>query len=139
MNDSTRYPSSCEHSRQTFGEFVRQKRLERGLTRAAVAYALGWSVAYVSDIERGSRAAPPDMARIATWAELIGADEHEVRLLAYRERYPELAEAERQRDTLGSAIHDALMIMDHNSDGRTRAEVIATVVRMLNDALEAAG
>jgi len=43
---------------QTFGSFMRQKREEKGITVRGLATMLGVTPAYVSDLEKGNRAAP---------------------------------------------------------------------------------
>ena len=43
---------------QTFGSFMRQKREEKGITVRGLATMLGITPAYVSDLEKGNRAAP---------------------------------------------------------------------------------
>ena len=43
---------------QTFGSFMRQKREEKGITVRGLATILGITPAYVSDLEKGNRAAP---------------------------------------------------------------------------------
>lgn len=43
---------------QTFGEFVRQKRMERGITLRGLAARLGLSPVYMSNIETSRRPAP---------------------------------------------------------------------------------
>ena len=43
---------------ETFGKFIREKRLERGLTLRGLAARLGLSPVYMSNIETDRRAAP---------------------------------------------------------------------------------
>lgn len=43
---------------QTFGTFMRQKREEKSITVRGLAAMLGVTPAYVSDLEKGNRAAP---------------------------------------------------------------------------------
>ena len=43
---------------QTFGEFVRQKRMERGISLRGLAARLGLSPVYMSNIETSRRPAP---------------------------------------------------------------------------------
>lgn len=43
---------------QTFGSFMRQKREEKGITVRGLAAMLGITPAYISDLEKGNRAAP---------------------------------------------------------------------------------
>lgn len=43
---------------QTFGQFMRQKREQKGITVRGLAAMLDITPAYVSDLEKGNRAAP---------------------------------------------------------------------------------
>ena len=47
-----------EYSKTTFGKCIRARREELGKTAKEVAKAIGMSPVYLSDIERGLRAAP---------------------------------------------------------------------------------
>lgn len=65
-----------------FGQYARSARLDQEVTLKAVADAIGFTPAYISDIERGNRN-PPTPAKVRQWAILIGADpEKFVRLAA---------------------------------------------------------
>jgi transcriptional regulator with XRE-family HTH domain len=59
-----------------FGGYARKIRLDKGITMKAVADALEFSSAYVSDIEQGYRN-PPSSDRLRRWAELIGVNPEE--------------------------------------------------------------
>lgn len=54
----------------SFGETVRNRRLDSGKSQGAVAAALHRSVSYVSGVERGKRAVP--LRRIPEWASVLG-------------------------------------------------------------------
>lgn len=58
---------------QPFGDRVRALRIDKGLTIAVVAQALGMSTSYVSEVERGRRNpwSPDVVRRLAT---VLGAD-----------------------------------------------------------------
>jgi transcriptional regulator with XRE-family HTH domain len=59
--------------RRGFGDIARDARVAAEKTLKEVADALGYTVAYLSDIERGNRNPPTaDIAR--KWASLLGAD-----------------------------------------------------------------
>lgn len=59
--------------RRGFGDLARDARVGAEKTLKEVADALGYTVAYVSDIERGNRNPPStDVAR--KWASLLGAN-----------------------------------------------------------------
>lgn len=79
-----------------FGATMRQNRLDMGLTQGGVARALGWSPAYLNDIELGRRNPPPNVDSIEMWAGLVSIDPTEARMLALAERDP-LAYAQHQR------------------------------------------
>lgn len=50
--------SPIEYTKATFGKCIRARREELGKTAKEVAKAIGMSPVYLSDIERGLRAAP---------------------------------------------------------------------------------
>ena len=54
----------------TFGAFIRRARTKRGLSLEKVAKALGVSLAYMSDMERGARA-PLSLDRCRRVAEIL--------------------------------------------------------------------
>ena len=56
-----------------FGEAARNARIEREVSLKTVADHLGWTPAYVSDIERGNRN-PPSAEKVKQWARLIHVD-----------------------------------------------------------------
>lgn len=58
---------------EPFGDLVRRIRTEAEISLRTVAKELGWTPAYVSDIERGKRPAPnAEAAR--KWAAILKAD-----------------------------------------------------------------
>jgi len=56
-----------------FGAAVRTIREGNGITLRELARRLGWSAAYVSDIERGRRSPPGLGTQVQNWADAIGA------------------------------------------------------------------
>ncbi len=63
-----------------FGEYVRKKRLEKGINLRKMAEILGIVPAYMSDIENGRRY-PPDKEKIAKIVETLGLSQEEEREL----------------------------------------------------------
>lgn len=57
----------------SFGETLKKLRLERGLSIFHISNALGMSVAYLSDVERGARN-PLSVDKIKVVADLLGID-----------------------------------------------------------------
>lgn len=51
---------TTERSAGALGDMVRQERRQRGLTLAELGRAVGLSMSYISDIERGNRAPTTD-------------------------------------------------------------------------------
>jgi transcriptional regulator with XRE-family HTH domain len=62
-----------ESSAATFGARMRAARALRGATLRQVATALGFSAAYISDIEHGNRR-PPALYTVRKWAHFLGGD-----------------------------------------------------------------
>lgn len=60
-----------EYSRTTFGKCIRARREELGKTAKEVAKAIGMSSVYLSDIERGLRAAPTGANSGINYMELL--------------------------------------------------------------------
>ena len=56
-----------------FGEVLRELRRKKRKTLAEVAQAMGWSVVYLSDIERGKRN-PPRIRDIKKLAKILDVD-----------------------------------------------------------------
>ena len=56
-----------------FGATVREIREAAGISLREVARHLGWTPAYVSDIELGRRNPPGRVTQIWAWADAIGA------------------------------------------------------------------
>lgn len=63
---------NCNHNNQ-FGTTVRSIREANGISLRELARRLGWSAAYVSDIERGRRSPPGVPWQVQNWALIIGA------------------------------------------------------------------
>ncbi len=68
-----------------FGTKARDARVEREVSLKTVADALGFTAAYISDIERGNRN-PPVPEKVMLWARIIGEDPDEFVMLAARDR-----------------------------------------------------
>ena len=68
-----------------FGGFAREARLSRRVQLKTIADALGFSSAYISDIELGYRN-PPQQEKLRIWAELIGIEPDRFILMAERDR-----------------------------------------------------
>ncbi len=86
-------------SEETFGEFVRQKRLAKGLSLRRFAQMVGVSPTYMSQVEQG-RFSPPTPERIRRMAEILGEDAD--RLIALAGRVPDdLPEIIRQNTAAG--------------------------------------
>lgn len=58
-----------------FGPTVREIREAAGISLRELARRLGWSAAYVSDIELGRRNPPGRATQVWAWADAIGAGE----------------------------------------------------------------
>jgi transcriptional regulator with XRE-family HTH domain len=56
-----------------FGVEVRNARVKKGVSLRKLSDELGFTPAYVSDIERGNRN-PPSPERVAKWAKVIDVD-----------------------------------------------------------------
>jgi transcriptional regulator with XRE-family HTH domain len=70
-----------------FGPTVRTIREAAGISLRELARRLGWSAAYVSDIELGRRNPPRLGTRVQAWADAIGAGNlEELMELAERSR-----------------------------------------------------
>lgn len=69
----TEYAYYADMKAKQFGPTVREIREAAGINLRELARRLGWSPAYVSDIERGLRNPPGRATQIAVWADAIGA------------------------------------------------------------------
>lgn len=100
----------------TFGEFVREKRLERGLTQRGLASALGVDFTYISKIETGSTMGLLPSARLlADMADVLGVHTDEMMNRAGKIDTRKLMEL---------AIHDAAIaqILRSIQDGLTEEQ-----------------
>lgn len=70
---------------QKFGEFVREKRLERGLKLKTFAQLIGISAVYESYIENGKRPAPSPLILQKMASELQLSQEEEIHLCSLAE------------------------------------------------------
>lgn len=59
----------------TFGDIVREKRLESNLSLRQFAYNKGLDAAYISRLENGIAAAPRDINKLNGLAKALGLDE----------------------------------------------------------------
>ena len=79
-----------------FGKVVRDARTAARKSLKEVADQLGFTVAYLSDIERGNRN-PPAEGVIRVWARLVGEDVERLLFLAQIERRTVELSVDRQR------------------------------------------
>ena len=79
-----------------FGKVVRDARTAARKSLKEVADQLGFTVAYLSDIERGNRN-PPAEEVIRVWARLVGEDVERLLFLAQIERRTVELSVDRQR------------------------------------------
>lgn len=73
-------------STQPFGEYLRGRRRAARLSLRELAGAMGCSIVYVSDIERGKRPPPTDLRKLEAAAALLGENLRELRRRAVRDR-----------------------------------------------------
>jgi len=59
------------HKRRTFGELLREKRIEKGFSLRKFAEQVGVSPTYLSQVEQGN-VQPPTADRVKRMAELLG-------------------------------------------------------------------
>ena len=59
------------HKRRTFGELLREKRVEKGFSLRKFAAEVGVSPTYLSQVEQGN-VQPPTADRVKRMAELLG-------------------------------------------------------------------
>jgi transcriptional regulator with XRE-family HTH domain len=71
------------HKRRTFGELLREKRIEKGFSLRKFAELVGVSPTYLSQVEQGN-VMPPTADRVKRMAELLGANSDEWIALAGR-------------------------------------------------------
>lgn len=63
--------SAMTHKRRTFGELLREKRIEKGFSLRKFAEQVGVSPTYLSQVEQGN-VQPPTADRVKRMAELLG-------------------------------------------------------------------
>lgn len=63
-------------SASSFGEYLQQKRLDRGITLRRMADLLDVSAPYLSDVEKGRRN-PPEMEKLKQVCSILSLDEEE--------------------------------------------------------------
>lgn len=68
-----------------FGNAARSARVEQEISLKTVADELGFTAAYISDIERGNRN-PPSPEKLRIWAKIIQADPDQFIRLAELDR-----------------------------------------------------
>jgi transcriptional regulator with XRE-family HTH domain len=73
----------AKHRGKSFGETLREKRVEKGFTLRKFAQAIGVSPTYLSQVEQ-EKMSPPSPGRIKQMAELLGANSDEWIALAGR-------------------------------------------------------
>jgi len=79
-----------------FGELVRTRRKERGLTMEMLAAKIGSHKGYVSGIESG-KVNPPSVKVIKKYAKALGEDVRHLVRLAWVDKAPELIREDAQR------------------------------------------
>jgi len=75
--------SAMTHKRRTFGELLREKRIEKGFSLRKFAELVGVSPTYLSQVEQGN-VMPPTADRVKRMAELLGVNPDEWIALAGR-------------------------------------------------------
>lgn len=70
--------------RQSFGLYVRSKRVEKGYSLRRFAELLGLSPTYLSHVEQGKVDSPPTSDRVRRMAELLGESPDELIAMAGR-------------------------------------------------------
>jgi len=91
-----------------FADLARDARVAAKMTLKQVADGLGYSVVYISDIERGNRSAPaPDVAR--KWAVLLG--ENEQRFETYARLDKRFVEIPIDHDQEGAPSNEAALAL----------------------------
>lgn len=105
-----------------FGEYLRSRRVENGLTLKEVAEALSVGISYLSDIERGRRKpfAPRDRKRYLKLAKVLDVDAEEFRQLSKLERTAEAMQLEPEDDKQRELIA-TLFRKDHSEEALTKA------------------
>lgn len=63
-----------------FGEYIKSKRIEKGISLREMAAKIGISPSYMSDIEKGRRYAP-DKGRLVEIERLLFSSEEEIQML----------------------------------------------------------
>lgn len=71
---------------ETFGELIRTARKARHMTLAELALEMGWSVPYMSDLERGNRLPVINPANITGLARILHVPEYDLLRYAIAER-----------------------------------------------------
>ncbi len=71
-------------SPQSFGAFVRDKRVAKGYSLRRFAELLGLSPTYLSHVEQGKVVSPPTSDRVRKMAELLGESPDELIAMAGR-------------------------------------------------------
>ncbi|MEM5817366.1 MAG: helix-turn-helix transcriptional regulator [Desulfitobacterium hafniense] len=100
-----------------FGRKLRAARESAGLLLKDLAREMGWSVVYLSDIERGRRN-PPSPDKIAQMANILGADYRTLVDLANQEKMRvELEIADKSQH-----ITTAALMLARSWDGLTEEE-----------------
>ncbi len=111
---------------ERFPDVARRIRQEARVSLRQLAKELGWTPAYVSDIERGQRSAP-DQTMVRRWAKAIGADpDYLARLAAVDTRSIELSVPDDSRRSRLAVL--LARGWDHMSDER-----VEELMRVLGD------
>jgi len=74
--DTNATSSAASHNAATFGEYITEKRKQRTLPASQVCEAVGISISYYCDIEKGRRL-PPDRESLAKMAKALHLNDTE--------------------------------------------------------------
>ncbi|GJQ27839.1 MAG: hypothetical protein HBSAPP02_28710 [Phycisphaerae bacterium] len=72
------------HNRKTFGQILRQKRIDKGLSLRKFAELVGVSPTYQSQVEQDKVESPPTVERLTRMADVLGEDRDQFISLAGR-------------------------------------------------------
>ena len=119
--------------KQTFGDFVRQKRLERIIKLNAFASQIGISNVYLSYIERGSRPAPSKVIlhRIETALQL-SSDESELMysLAELSHRQVDLPEGVWDYITSRPYVYETLLLAAKNNISEDQWAIFRKIIKI---------
>lgn len=109
-----------------FGEHVRRLREQASKSMRAMADAVGVSVVYISDIERGRRN-PPQGEKLARMAQCLEVDVNDLEEIAAKER----RRVELELSEQDSVISDAALTLARRWDSITSEEA-SQIIKLLS-------